>query len=72
MAFNGQTGADQLVHAYVEVSKVTDSVFSSINDDQCDMYWLLMRRFYPGDKQRIQPFAYPDGRQGRLDAWVDF
>ncbi|ODM19216.1 hypothetical protein SI65_05833 [Aspergillus cristatus] len=67
-----RSGADQLVLAYVELSKVTDSVFGSIDNSQCDMYWLLMGRFYPGSKQRIQPIAYTDNRQGRLDAWVDF
>lgn len=63
---------DRMVHAYVELSKVTDRRTGFIDYDQCDMYWLLMRRFYPGSKQRIQPIAFSDGRQGRLDAWVDF
>ena len=42
---------DRLVFAYVELQKVTDSVGGYFGMNQCDMYWFLMRRFYPKSKQ---------------------
>lgn len=46
----GCPDVDRLVFAYVELSKVTDRKGGYFDENQCDMYWLLMRRFYPKSK----------------------
>lgn len=42
------SGTDNLVLAYAKLTKVTDQRSAFINENQCDMYWLLLRRFFPG------------------------